>query len=238
VIRPRIGVVGRRFPPGSPFPLEASVAVPSAYLDAVERAGGTALVLCPGPDPSSVLSQVQGIVLPGGADVDPRRYGQQPHPTVYGVDPAQDEFEAALLTASITVGTPALCICRGIQLLNVCLGGTLHQHITETPGWGPHGIPNGGGGTDHGIEIAPRSRLAQIVGATRITGRCHHHQALDRLGTGVEAVAWAADGGIEAVEITEVDTVVAVQWHPEETAAVDPANQALFDALVARAASG
>lgn len=232
--RPRIGVVGRRRPPGSAFPLEAAVAVASDYTDAVERAGGLALVLAPAdrPDVTDVLDLVDGLVLPGGPDVDPRRYGEEPIDEVYGVDGLQDSFEAALLGAALAESVPLLCICRGTQLLNVCLGGTLHQHITGRPGWGPHGIPDGGGGYDNAIRIEAGSRLAGIIGSTSMTGRCHHHQAIDRLGNGVAAVARTADGGVEAIEVEGTDTVIAVQWHPEETAAFDPDNQALFDALV------
>jgi gamma-glutamyl-gamma-aminobutyrate hydrolase PuuD len=218
-----------------------AVALPRGYADAVERAGALPIVLPSthfDPDETAaVLDSADGLVLAGGADVDPSFYGQDPHPSVYGTDPVLDRFEMALATTAIDRGLPLLAICRGHQLLNVALGGTLDQHITDREGLVRHGDPGtgSGGGVDHEVTIEPGTRLADALGTTHCTVRSHHHQAVADLAPKTSPTAWAVDGILEGFELSD-GWVVAVQWHPEATAADDPVQQRLFDTLVAQTA--
>jgi putative glutamine amidotransferase len=145
------------------------------------------------------------------------------------VEPAHDAFELAVARAAVAAGRPLLAICRGLQVLNVALGGTLHQHITDSETTVPHRKHH------HEVSIDATSRLAEATGATTVVGHSYHHQALDRVGEGLRVTARAADGIVEGAELTD-GWVVGVQWHPEDTAEDDPRQQALFDAFVARAA--
>ncbi|MEZ5322604.1 MAG: gamma-glutamyl-gamma-aminobutyrate hydrolase family protein [Microthrixaceae bacterium] len=131
---------------------------------------------------------------------------------------------------------PVLCICRGLQLLNVAFGGTMRQHITGSPGVGEHGVPLGGGGATNRYELSPGSLAEAVMGTASPAGRCHHHQAVGEVGEGLVVTGRTADGVVEVMELADAGSwLLAVQWHPEETAATDPANQALFDHLVAAA---
>jgi putative glutamine amidotransferase len=149
-----------------------------------------------------------------------------PHETVYGVQSEHDEYELAAVTAALRLDLPTLAICRGFQLLNVALGGSLHQHITDAETTVLHR------GHLHEVELEPGSRTAVAMGTTRPVGWSQHHQAVDRVGLGLTVTGRAADGTIEAMEY-DGGWVVAVQWHPEDTAEEDPAQQRLFDAFVA-----
>jgi putative glutamine amidotransferase len=213
-----------------------AVAVPKPYTDALERAGACGAVLPPVPitaeQAAAWLSPFDGLVLTGGADVNPQLYGQEPQAEVYGIDAVLDRFEVELSKAALELGIPLLAICRGMQVLNVALGGTLDQHITGRPDYVAHGQPNGGAGALHEVSVEPGSKLAKALGAERVTGMSHHHQAVDRLADGVVPVAWTDDGVVEGFEMEDC-WVVAVQWHPEETADSDPNQQSLFDAFVA-----
>jgi putative glutamine amidotransferase len=181
------------------------------------------------------VASLGGLLLAGGADVDPQLYGEDPQPATYGVNLMVDEFEIALTRAALDAEVPVLAICRGIQVLNVALGGSLDQHITGREGLVVHGIPNGGGGALHEVSVEPGSRLAKALGTDRATGMSHHHQAVDRLAVGLTVTATAPDGIVEAVEVDGPGWCVAVQWHPEDTAATDPVQQSLFDAFVQQA---
>ena len=230
-----VAVTGRRGPRTDKWPYSRALVSPRAYIDAVFRAGGQPLLVDDAPDPKALLARVDALVLTGGPDIDPKRFGQEPHPAVYGVQDAADEFEIALADIAVSRGMPVLAICRGIQILNVARGGNLFQHIPENPGVPAHGEPGvAGGARIHEIELARDSLTAEVCGATRITVSCHHHQALDSLGDGLEVVARASDGIIEAIELPG-SFVLAVQWHPEDTAPDDPTQQRLFDALVRKA---
>lgn len=225
------------------FKLEAALAIPADYCDAVERAGGIAATLIPSDiddgRAASIAASIRGLVIAGGPDVDPRRYGEDPAPETYGVNDLQDAFELALLDAMVDAGKPVLAICRGLQLVNVAFGGTLDQHITGRDGLLAHGVPNGGGGATNQFVVEPHTLLHEIAGGSGPAGQCHHHQAIDRVGDGLRVSARSADGIVEGIELAApADAgpwLVGVQWHPEETAADDPFNQRLFDALVARA---
>jgi putative glutamine amidotransferase len=217
---------------------EPAVALPSVYLEAVQRAGGQEALVMPRPlspdDADQMLRSFAGLLLTGGPDVDPAEYGQAAHETVYGVVAERDAFELALARAAVRSRLPLLAVCRGHQVLNVALGGDLDQHITDRlPG---HGIPGVGGGAElHEVVVDPDSQLAAVMGVDRSICSHHHHQVIGRLAEGLTVVARAADGTIEAVELADHPEVLSVQWHPEDTAAADPVQQRIFDAFVERA---
>ncbi len=234
---PRIGLTARREGVDEPYPLVESVALQATYSDAIDRADGLAVLLAPRElDRSTaarILDNLDGLVFTGGSDVHPRRYGQPVHPSVRSVDELQDAFETVLLETALESDIPVLCICRGLQVLNVALGGNLDQDIVGKPGIGEHGIPFGGGGTIHQVEVSEGSALAEALGTTTPMVECHHHQAVEEIGDGLEVVARAADGTIEGLELPErAAWMTAVQWHPEDTARTDEHQQRLFDEVV------
>jgi putative glutamine amidotransferase len=206
-----------------------AVLVPLAYVDAIERAGGRALVIPPAEvDIEQTLDALDGIVFSGGADVDPARYGAELHPETDVPQSRRDAGELALLQAALARDLPTLAICRGFQLLNVARGGDLVQHLPEKVGHDVHKqVP--GEFAVHPVEIKEGSQLASIVGAgSDVTS--HHHQGLGRVGAGLVETAWAADGTLEAVEDPSLRFAVGVQWHPEAGE-----DAALFQALVEQA---
>ena len=233
-------MTGRHLEPGRvPSWTAGALALPRGYTDALDRAGAWPVLLAPPlhePEHAAevlALAPFTGLVLTGGADVDPARYGQEPHPSVYGTDVSLDAFEVALVDQALARDIPVLAICRGHQVLNVALGGTLDQHIGDRPSAVNHGDPAGGpGGADHEVTIEPGTRLADALGVSRCSVRSHHHQAVGDLAPKAIATASADDGVVEAFELSE-GWVVAVQWHPEVTAGDDPTQQRLFDAFVA-----
>lgn len=208
-------------------------AVPEGYVASLHRAGVRAVLLPPSPElaPEDVLAPFDGLLLAGGGDVDPARYGGgDHHPAVYGIDHVRDEVELALVRAALALGLPTLAVCRGMQVLNVALGGTLHQHLPDRFGMDLHGHPTRTSSVVHEVKVAAHTRLA--AACTREVLRCtsHHHQGVDRLAEGLVAVAWSGDGLVEGVEPAEGDQwLVGVQWHPEMTSHEDPTQQALFD---------
>jgi putative glutamine amidotransferase len=216
---------------------DGAAAVPSAYIEALWRAGVRPVLLA-SPDPTppaDVLAVFAGLVLVGGGDIEPSHYGETRHPAVYGTDPERDDFELGLVRAAVAATLPLFAICRGLQVLNVAFGGTLIQHLADRPGTGVHGMPPADDSrVSHDVSILGGSRLAAAAGARTLAGCVSvHHQAVDRMAPGLVATAHSADGVIEALE-TPADRagwVLAVQWHPERTAAADPAQQALFDAF-------
>lgn len=225
--------------------------IPLRYVDALHAAGAREAVFEPvvGPDADAdaLLARFDGLLLLGGGDLDPATYGQAPSTTVYGVDADRDAAELALTRAAQRRGLPLLAICRGHQVVNVAAGGTLLQHITDTPGVGDHGRPGTRGGAAlQAVTVEPGTRLAAALGGTTVVGSCHHHQAVDRVGDDLRVVARAVDGVVEALEPADpaAPWLVSVQWHPEDTAGdADPAgraNAALFAAFVTacRAARG
>jgi putative glutamine amidotransferase len=194
--------------------------LPASYVDTVAAAGGAPVLLSPsgvggGEDVApSVVGVLDALVLTGGGDVDPARYGQAPHAETSGVDPERDASELALLRAALAVDLPVLAVCRGMQLLNVELGGTLVQHVPDVVDSVLH-QPTRGCFADVDITTEAGSAVAKVVG-DRATVRCSHHQALDHVADGLVVTARASDGIIEAVELPAARFVVAVQWHPEE----------------------
>jgi putative glutamine amidotransferase len=201
----------------------------------VRRAGGIPILIAPGePRLGELLEILDGILLAGGGDVEASRYGEAPHAQTYGVDRARDDTDLALARASIDGGVPALCVCRGAQVLNVALGGTLIQHVPDVAG---DTVQHRDGETPvpHGVRVDNGSRLAAILRAIEVSPASLHHQALARVAPGLEVVARAPDGVVEGVEMRTHLFLVGVQWHPEITAGKDPAQQRLFDELVREA---
>ena len=208
---------------------EPAALIPLDYVDAVEGAGGRALLIPPSEDGvEETLSALEGGVYSGGADVDPAQYGADAHPETDTPQARRDAGELALLRAALERDMPTLAICRGAQLLNVVRGGDLVQHLPETVGTDEH-KQTPGEFAAHPVEIKEGSRLASIVDG-RSDVASHHHQALGRVGEGLVECAWAPDGKLEAVEDPSLRFAVGVQWHPE---AGDDA--ALFEALVEQA---
>ncbi|MEO5839243.1 MAG: gamma-glutamyl-gamma-aminobutyrate hydrolase family protein [Acidimicrobiales bacterium] len=235
-LRPFVALPGRDADSAAGLRTEV-IAAGARYTSAVERAGGQPVVVPPfaeGDDDAMltrarlILSRVDALVMVGGPDVDPALYGADPHPQTDGVDRRHDLFELALLGAAIADDVPVLAICRGMQVLNVVLGGTLVQHLPDLPSIGAHRKVH------HEVHLASGSLVADAIGATEVCGHSVHHQAVDRLGDGLRITGRAPDGTIEAVEL-ERGWVVGTQWHPEDTAAVDAHQSALFEALVAQA---
>jgi putative glutamine amidotransferase len=220
-----------------------AVGVPVAYVEALRRAGGLEAVVMTEPldadELEDSLDRFDGVLLLGGGDLDPTTYGaERTTEAIYGVHEPRDTSELALTRAAIARGMPILAICRGHQVLNVTLGGTLEQHIPARSGIEEHGVPGKPGGAHvHDIDIDAGTRLAAAMGTARARCSCHHHQAIERAGDGIVVTAHADDGIVEATELADPDGpwVVSVQWHPEDTAANDPAQQGLFDALVTSA---
>jgi putative glutamine amidotransferase len=195
--------------------------VNAAYVRAVAGAGGVPLILSQLMEPAHVgaaLDACDGLLLTGGEDVDPEHYGEAPSPKLGTVDRERDRFELALFAAARARGLPVLGICRGIQLINVALGGTLYQDLpSERPGAVNHDPrPAARHARTHYVRLAPGSRAAQVLGVDRLVPNSFHHQAVKELAPGLVATAWSDDGLIEAVEGAEAPWLLAVQWHPEE----------------------
>jgi putative glutamine amidotransferase len=205
--------------------------VNAKYVDAVRRAGGFPVLLPPGEtQPAECFEFLDGIVVTGGPDVEPKRYGGKMHAQVYGVDPERDACEVELVKAIFEHQKPTLCICRGMQVLNVALGGTLIEHLPDEVG--EKVVHRADTYQMHDVEIVPDTHLARILGARRISAASWHHQAVRKTAPGLTITARAPDGVIEAVEHADHPDLIAVQWHPEHTAGEDKYSQQLFDWLV------
>ena len=204
--------------------------LPHSYVAAVVAAGGAPVLLPPVPDAAAaVAATLDGLLISGGADVDPALYGQDAHATTDRPRTDRDSWEAALLHEALDRRIPVLAICRGLQVLNVALGGTLHQHLPEVCGHDGHRPVPGTYGTSS-VEVVAGTQLAALIGEVAEVP-CHHHQAVDRVADGLVVAGRATDGTVEAMELADPDRwVVAVQWHPE-----DSADGRLFTALVAEA---
>lgn len=213
--------------------------LPGEYVDAVRRAGGVPLLVPPGePELSCLLGTLDGLMLAGGGDIDPTRYNGNGHESIYMLDPERDATELALARRVIGRGQPTLAICRGAQVVNVALGGTLIEHLPDEVGETiQHRLPPRNPAS-HAVDVEPSSRLAGILQSGQIVSASWHHQALRDVADGLTVVARASDGTIEAAEMTMHPWLIAVQWHPELTAADDPVQQRLFDAFVAACQEG
>jgi putative glutamine amidotransferase len=232
VTRPLIAIPARFSATTSALRYAAEVNA-RALVEAVWRAGGEPATIHPAEeDVAARLARFDGVLLPGGGDLAPHRYGAtDTHDAVYDVDDRQDAFDVEVARHTLKAGIPLLAICRGLQVVNVVLGGSLHQDM-------------GGPARDHRprlhpVTIRPGTRTAHAMNADKAEASCYHHQQVDRLGDGLTVVATAEDGTIEALEQpTSPGWFTAVQWHPEDTAHTDPSQQNLFDALVRHARSG
>jgi putative glutamine amidotransferase len=210
-----------------------------AYVDAVQAAGGLAFMIPPdaatASDPDATLEPLDALILAGGADVDPLAYGAQRHRCTTGTRPERDAAEIPLAVRAVERDLPVLGICRGMQLLNVALGGTLIQHLPDDVGHGDHRRHLGSfDGADHDVRLAPGSLAAQVCGELTHATKSHHHQGVDQLGEGLVASGWSVlDDLVEAIEAPDAYWVLGVQWHPE----VDP-DSPVVAAVVGAAANG
>ncbi|MCE9600043.1 MAG: gamma-glutamyl-gamma-aminobutyrate hydrolase family protein [Spirochaetia bacterium] len=225
---PLIGITTR------PVDAEDRYALSAEYVQAVRRAGGIAVLIPPGDSsPQDVYARLDGLILSGGGDIDPALYGGAAHAEIYGVSADRDIQEIELARIAAAGSKPCMPICRGIQVLNVALGGTLMEHLPDEVGQGVvHRDPDKKVGMSHPVTISPNSLLRTIVGES-CSVMSWHHQALRNLGDRLVVTARAEDGIIEAVELRDHPWFLALQWHPEMSAATDPVQQKLFDAFVA-----
>lgn len=205
--------------------------IPFSYVESVTAAGGRPLLVPPVPDAiEETLDALDGLILSGGADIDPEVYGDERHPETTVTHPHRDEAELPLLEAALARDMPVLAICRGMQVLNVLHGGALHQHLPELVGHEGHRAVQGAF-SDHEVTIEPGSRTGSLLGP-RAHVKSSHHQGLDRVGDGLAVVGHAEDGSIEAIEDPARRFALGVLWHPEEGD-----DKTLFEALVAEARS-
>ncbi len=200
---------------------QEAVLLARSYVEAVQQAGALALMLPPDEEllerPEEALDLLDGLVLAGGADIDPASYGAHAHAETVDTVPERDRFEIALVRAAIERDLPVLGICRGMQLINVAYGGTLLQHLPERFGHHEHlRVPGTFDGADHDVELVDGSLAARAAGETHHATKSHHHQGVDRLGEGLRISGCSAmDGLPEAIEMADRRFVLGVQWHPE-----------------------
>jgi len=239
--KPIIGITtGQRFIPATALYREENViSSPIEYFRAVIRSGGSPLFLPPTGDPAAVEAAMEGfdgLLLSGGGDMAPARYGEGPHNAAKRPQPARDDTELVATRIALERGMPVLAICRGIQVLNVALGGTLIQDI---PSQIPDALVHRTSPTEphayHELSVSPDSLLARVLGISEGTVNSSHHQSANRLGEGLRVCARGPDGVIEALETDDGRPVLAVQWHPERTYDDSPLSRRLFDWLVAEA---
>jgi putative glutamine amidotransferase len=195
--------------------------LPRSYVDAVKREGGLAVMLPPDEslerDPDEALDLIDGLILAGGADIDPGSYGEPRHPETRGTVPERDGFEVALARRALERDIPLLGICRGMQLMNVATGGTLLQHLPESHGHHEHRRKAGTfDGADHDVRLQDGSLVARAAGEVVHATKSHHHQGIDRIGEGFEVTGWSLiDELPEAFEAPDHRFALGVQWHPE-----------------------
>jgi putative glutamine amidotransferase len=213
------------------------VSLPSGYVDAVAAAGGLPVLLAASSVPArEVLERIDGLIVAGGGDIAPDAYGGRAHETIYMVNPERDSFELDLVRAALErPALPVLGICRGMQVLNIVLGGDLTAHVPDEFGEQvahrlPPRVP-----TTHPVRIELAGAFGEIFSESELPVCSWHHQAVRTLGKGLRPSAWAPDGVIEAVSLDGHPFALGVQWHPEMQAAEDPRQARLFEALVARA---
>lgn len=213
--KPIVGVSTSSAPASwGPWTDTTAVLLPETYVNQIVGVGAAPVLLFSGSNPDDLVDHLDGIVLVGGQDVDPRAYGALPGASTQAPDPRRDAFESALVVAATQRDLPVLAICRGLQILNVARGGTLHQHLPDLVGHEGHSPGPGLYGATE-VALEPGSTLAQALGTTTKVVDCYHHQGVDRLGAGLLVVGRAKDGVIEAIEDPSLPFMVGVQWHPE-----------------------
>jgi putative glutamine amidotransferase len=212
---------------------ERKFPLPRDYVDCVRRAGAVPVLLPPGElQVERLLGVIDGLILAGGGDINPTQYGGNSDETIYSLDDERDSTEFSLARLAIDTAFPTLAICRGLQVVNVVLGGTLIEHLPDEVGDDvAHRLPPREP-VEHPIRVVAGSRLAEILGEAEITGASWHHQAARSVAEGLIVTAHAPDGTVEALEMPTHPWLIAVQWHPELTAGRDAAQQRLFDTLV------
>ena len=236
---PLIGITAHHHPSGSDGG-PATQGQLASYLQAIAGAGGAPVLVPPDLEEKAlraIFERLDGLVLPGGPDVSPDIYGEDPHEKLGRVDKALDHTELTLARWAVAADRPTLAICRGIQVLNAALNGTLYQDIASQL---PHALEHhrfrGRGyppdDRAHAVQVEPNSRLAATLGASTVTTNSRHHQAIKAAATDLTVVAHTSDGLIEGVEIPDARFVVGVQWHPENLVAQDPAMRRLFEGFV------
>jgi putative glutamine amidotransferase len=211
--------------------------VNSAYLLAIQQVGGIPLPLPPQLSPRALeglAAGLDGLLLTGGGDMDPSCFGETPHPTLYDVAPSRDALEMSAVRLALERARPILAVCRGIQVLNVALGGSLHQDVGSDPGTAlRHSQKEPRDQATHVVTVAPGSRLAKVMGVDEVEVNSMHHQAVKAIGGGLVAVAWAPDDIIEGLELDDpARFVLGVQWHPEELVRDSEPARRLFAALI------
>ncbi len=241
-MRPIVGITTKQRDVPSSAGVSTHHVLNRAYPDAVAATGGVPVLLSPVPagEAPAVLGRLDGLVLSGGGDVDPQTYGSEWHESMYGIDPERDRFEVELVCAAAEMRIPTLAICRGMQVLNVALGGTLVRDIpSQVPGAGQHSRTG-----EHVYErhqrvvLEPGCRVANALGAEVVMVNSIHHQAIDVLGAGLREVGRADDGVVEAVEAEDESWPLwAVQWHPEYLGERHQDALRLFAAFVGAAAA-
>jgi len=216
--RPVIGICART----APITLQgqditASLAL-QAHVDFLASAGCTPVLIPLLPAAEVIIAQLDGLLVPGGPDLDPTLYGGAVHPRTRGASLVMDAAELALVKGALSAGLPILAICRGMQLLNVLCGGTLHQHLPEITGNDAH-CPETATFTlgRQRLDLKPGSRIAEIFGRDLPEAFCHHHQAINQIGKGLAATAWAPDGIVEVVEVLDHPFAIGVQWEAGQT---------------------
>ncbi|MEV6835741.1 gamma-glutamyl-gamma-aminobutyrate hydrolase family protein [Streptomyces sp. NPDC051133] len=217
--RPVVGICARTAPvtlQGSDMVVSLALQTHVAYLAA---AGCTPLLLPLLPGVERLVDRLDGLLVPGGPDLDPELYGADPHPVTRVMSPDADRAELTLVRTALEARLPVLAICRGMQLLNVLHGGSLHQHLPDVTGHDGHrpGTPDFTLGR-HRLKLEPGSRIAGVLDEDEPETACHHHQAVDRLGAGLTATGWAQDGTVEVVEVTGHPFAIGVQWEAGQTA--------------------
>jgi putative glutamine amidotransferase len=219
--RPAIGICTARADAAWGVWNQPAALLPFAYIDAIQAAGGLAVMIPPDPAliaaPDEILDRVDALILAGGNDIDPASYGAEAHPATNGIVPARDEVELALTRRAVERDMPVLGICRGMQLLNVAMGGTLLQHLPDTVGHEEHRrSPGSFVGSDHGVRLDAGSLAVQAAGEEQHNTKSHHHQAVDAIGAGLTVTGLSTvDELPEAIEASDRRFVLGVQWHPE-----------------------
>ena len=243
--RPLIGIstseerpTARSDPAPQGEPPRQEMVLGMSYVRAIDAAGGLPIVLPPvlhaGAD--ELLGDLDGLCLPGGPDIHPTLYGAEPHPRLGPTWPALDTFELALARRADSIGLPILAVCRGAQILNVARGGTLHQHLPDiTDGSIEHRQRDSGSHPTHAARIEHGSHVGEVLGLSETRVNSFHHQAVDELGEGLRAAAWAPDGVIEAIEAPSARYILGVQWHAEGLVDLGGGHARLFPSLVAAA---
>ncbi len=241
-MRPIIGITGRK-DTSARLVHSLMYSVGETYVHAVHQAGGAPVILPPmlaEADWTALLGRLEGLLLSGGEDLHPRQYGQPPEAWLGGVDETRDTSELGLIRAALEMRKPIFAICRGIQVLNVALGGTLYQDLAaQVPGALDHAflMSRSLDQSIHPVTLEADSALVRILGGVTFAVNSAHHQSIQTPGAGLRVVGRAPDGVIEAVELADYPFCIGVQWHPEALVRSDPAMAALFAALVEAASS-